>query len=91
MIGLFISLTFIVTIYLYYINLASTHGYFLRQANQEDEKIWFQLEILKTKLLEYKQQNRETTYNSRRRNNQLIKVKTEIVSIPSSELTYNQQ
>jgi len=83
---LFFVLSFIIVIYLYYVTLASTRGYFLRKANQEHKKIEFQYEILKTDLLNYKQNNREKMHN-KRINNEVVKIQTEIVSIPSPELT----
>jgi hypothetical protein len=54
---------FILFIYLYYVNLASTRGYFLRQANQNYDAVNFQFEIVKTQLLSLKQENREKIHN----------------------------
>ncbi len=68
--------------YLYFVNMASTRGYFLRQENQKLNTIFFQFEILKTKMLDYKQQNwnaiRSTTFK-----NDIVNVTTEVVKIPT--------
>lgn len=45
--------------YLYFVNRASTRGYFLRQAMQRRTSVAFQQEIIKTQLLKVRQQNRE--------------------------------
>ena len=68
--------------YLYFVNMASTRGYFLRQENQKLSAISFQFEILKTKMLDYKQQNRDTIHFSALKND-IINVNTEIVRIPT--------
>ncbi len=65
---LVLTLLFVIVIYLYYVTLASTRWYFLRKANQENKKIQFEYEILKTDLLEYKQKNRENIHNNRHPN-----------------------
>lgn len=44
--------------YLRYVSLASTRGYFLRQANQQLSAVSFKYEIFKTQLLEEKLKNR---------------------------------
>lgn len=44
--------------YLWYVSLASTRGYFLRQENQKLNTVSFKYEILKTQLLEQKLKNR---------------------------------
>ncbi|MCX6822656.1 MAG: hypothetical protein NTX91_01480 [candidate division SR1 bacterium] len=67
--------------YLIFINKASTRGYFLRQENQKLSAISFQFEILKTKMLDYKQQNRDTIHGSTFKND-VINVNTEVVRIP---------
>lgn len=68
-------------VYLFYVNMASTRGYFLRQENQKLSAVSFDFEILKTKLLEYKLANREAiqSVNSRR---EVVNVKAEVVKIP---------
>ncbi|MFA7298577.1 MAG: hypothetical protein WC010_02935 [Candidatus Absconditabacterales bacterium] len=69
--------------YLYFINLSSTRGYFLKQANQNMTTITFKYEILKTKLLDYKQQNwnsiQSTTFKR-----DVVDVSAEIVKIPNA-------
>ena len=44
--------------YLYFVNMSSTRGYFLRQENQNLSNVSFKYEILKTQLLEQKLRNR---------------------------------
>ena len=68
--------------YLVFINKASTRGYFLRQENQKLSAISFQFEILKTKMLDYKQQNRDTIHSSTLKND-IVNVNTEVVRIPT--------
>jgi hypothetical protein len=68
--------------YLVFINRASTRGYFLRQENQKLSAISFQFEILKTKMLDYKQQNRDTIHSSTLKND-IVNVNTEVVRIPT--------
>ena len=69
-------------VYLYFVNLASTRWYFLRQENQKLNTISFQFEILKTKMLDYKQQNREAI-NSMSFKRDVVDVHAEIVKIPT--------
>jgi len=61
--------------------MASTRGYFLRQEDQKLSAISFQFEILKTKMLDYTQQNRDTVHGSIFKND-VINVNTEVVRIP---------
>jgi len=68
--------------YLYFVNLSSTRGYFLKQANQNMTAITFQYEILKTKLLDYKQQNRNAVASSSFKRD-VVDVSAEIVKIPN--------
>jgi hypothetical protein len=68
------------------VTLASTRGYFLREANQTHNQIEFEYEVLKTDLLNYKQSSRNKMTNKRYQN-EVIKIPTEIVQIPSAELT----
>jgi len=87
---LFVSFLFIIFIYLYYVNLASTRGYFLRQANQDYDAVNFQFEIVKTQLLSLKQENWAKIHNWDYQH-EVIKLKTEIVYVPeNSDLAYNQ-
>lgn len=69
--------------FLYYVNLSSTRGYFLKQANQEIATINFQYEILKTRLIDYKQQNRDTVQSSSFKRD-VVHMNAEIVKIPDS-------
>ena len=75
-------------IYLYYVNLSSTRWYFLRQENQKLNTISFNFEILKTKLLDHRQENRSTIQgNSSKR--QIVNVNAEVVTIPgNTDLVY---
>jgi len=76
-------------VYLYFVNLASTRWYFLRQENQKLNTISFQFEILKIKMLDYKQQNRDAI-NSTSFKRDVVDVHAEIVRIPSEiKLTFN--
>jgi hypothetical protein len=68
-------------IYLYFVNMSSTRGYFLKQANQEMVAINFKYEILKTKLLDYKQQNRNSVQSTDFKRD-VVDVSAEIVKIP---------
>jgi len=74
--------------YLLYVNRSSTRGYFLRQENQKLSTISFNFEILKTKLLDYKQINRESiqSTNSKR---EVVDVRAEVVKLPgNTDLAY---
>jgi len=57
--GLVVLLVFFAFVYLYFVSLSSTRGYFLRQAMQERTSISFQQEIVKTNILKIRQKNRE--------------------------------
>jgi hypothetical protein len=75
--------------YLRYVSLASTEGYFLRQANNELNSISFKYEIVKTELLDQNQSNRSQMYGNSQNKN-IVDIRPEIVSIPSkTELTLN--
>ena len=67
--------------YLYFVNLSSTRGYFLKQANQDMTAISFKYEILKTKLLDYKQQNWNSVQSTSFKRD-VVDVSAEIVKIP---------
>lgn len=69
--------------YLIFINKASTRGYFLRKENQKLSTISFQFEILKTRMLDYKQQNWESVAGSSFRRD-VVDVTAEVVKIPTS-------
>lgn len=87
----FLSLVFLSSIftYLYYVNLSSTSWYFLRQENQKLNKISFEYEVIKTKLLEIKQQDRESIQSTRNKR-EVVNIKAQIVNIPNNtDLVYN--
>jgi hypothetical protein len=68
--------------YLYFVNLSSTRGYFLKQADQQMTTITFKYEILKTKLLAYKQENWNAIASSSFKRD-VVDVSAEIVKIPN--------
>ena len=68
--------------YLYFVNLSSTRGYFLKQADQNMTNITFQYEILKTQLLDYTQQNRNAVQSTTFKRD-VVDVSAEIVKIPN--------
>lgn len=75
-------------IYLRFVSLASTEGYFLRQANNDLLAIHFKYEIVKTELLDKTQNNREKMYWNNQ-TKKIIDVRPEIVKVPNkAELTY---
>jgi len=63
--------------------MSSTRGYFLKQANQQMTAINFQYEIIKTKLLDYTQQNRDAVQSTNFKRD-VVDVSAEIVKIPNS-------
>jgi hypothetical protein len=76
-------------IYLYYVNRSSTEGYFLRQRTQELNSIAFNFEILKTRLLEQGQANRETIQGANNQQRKVVDVSTQVVKLPgNTNLTY---
>ena len=78
-------------IYLYYVNLSSTRGYFLRQETQRLSTISFNFEILKTELLDHRQENRSTIQGSSSKR-QVVNVRAEVVKLPgNTDLVYNDQ
>ncbi len=83
-------LLFFMLIYLYFINKSSTQWYFLRQANNDLNTIKFKYEIVKTNVLNYKQQNRQEMHETFWNTNRVVDIRATIVSIPpSKELTLN--
>jgi hypothetical protein len=85
-----LTLLFFMLIYLYFINKSSTQWYFLRQANNDLNTIKFKYEIVKTNVLNYKQQNRKQIHETFWNNNRVVDIHATIVSIPpSKELTLN--
>ena len=55
--SLLVALAFFGFMYLYFVSLASTRGYFLRQAMQTRTSISFQQEIVKTQILKIRQES----------------------------------
>lgn len=82
-IGLFGFLLMCIFCYLYFVNMSSTRWYFLKQANQNITAITFQYEILKTKLLDYKQQNWNAIQSTNYKRD-VVDVSSEIVKIPTN-------
>lgn len=82
-IGLFAFLFICMFCYLYFVNMSSTRWYFLKQANQNITTITFQYEILKTKLLDYKQQNWNAIQSTKYKRD-VVDVSSEIVKIPNN-------
>lgn len=78
-------------VYLRFVSLSSTHGYFLRQENQNLNNIAFQQEVFKTQLLEQKQKNWTNLNSSRSIKKTVVTVDTQIVNVPAmTELSKNQ-
>lgn len=76
--------------YLRYVSLSSTHGYFLRQENQNLNNISFQQEIYKTQILDQRKKNREAIITSSTQSKKVVTVNTQIVTIPvMTELSIN--
>lgn len=69
--------------YLFYVNLASTRGYFLRQERLKQDDIVFQYEILKTKILAHQQKNRDTMTMYKPEKDTIVRIKTQVVLVPS--------
>ncbi len=86
---LFVCL-FCLFVYLRYVSLSSTHGYFLRQENQNLNNISFQQEIYKTQILDQRKKNREAIITSSTQSKKVVTVNTQIVTIPvMTELSIN--
>lgn len=82
-IGILVLFLFVcIFFYLYFVNLSSTRGYFLKKTNQNLTTISFHYEILKTKLLDYKQQNWDAVQSTTFKRD-VVNVSAEIVKIPS--------
>ena len=75
-------LFFCLFIYLRYVSLSSTHGYFLRQENQTLSNVSFQYEIYKTQILDQKQKNREKINSTKSQKREVVTVNAQIVTIP---------
>ncbi len=63
--------------------MSSTRGYFLKQANQNITTITFQYEILKTKLLDYRQQNRNEIQSTNYKRD-IVDISSEVVQLPTT-------
>ena len=88
--GLLLVLFFCLVIYLRYVSLSSTHGYFLRQENQKLNNVSFQYEIFKTQILDQRQKNWETINSSKSSRRDVVTVNAQIVTIPvKTELSMN--
>jgi len=75
-------------VYLYYVNRSSTEGRFLKQRTQELNAISFNFEILNTKLLDYKQRNRDTVQGTNNKR-EVVNVRAEVVKLPgNTDLAY---
>lgn len=72
-----------------YINLSSTRGYFLRQANQRYNSATFDYEITKNQLMKVRQINRETTKNLEEIYN-TTEIKSENLIIPNTQTNNNE-
>lgn len=74
-------------LYFRFVSLASTRGYFLRQANNDLNAVNFTFQISKTHILDLKQENREQMQSSPAQK-RIVNVQTEVVKIPTkTELT----
>ncbi|MDD3262247.1 MAG: hypothetical protein PHR61_00205 [Candidatus Absconditabacteria bacterium] len=81
---------FCMFIYLRYVSLSSTHGYFLRQENQNLNNVSFQHEIFKTQILDQRQKNREKLNSTKSAKKEVVTVTSQIVTIPvMTELSMN--
>lgn len=80
--ALMLLFLFSMFVYLRYVSLSSTHGYFLRKENQNLNNVSFQQEIFKIQILDQKQKNREKLNNSRSVKKQVVTVNAQIVTIP---------
>lgn len=87
---LLLVLFFCLVIYLRYVSLSSTHGYFLRQENQKLNNVSFQYEIYKTQILDQRQKNWETINSTKSSRRDVVTVNAQIVTIPvKTELSMN--
>lgn len=80
--GLLFVLLFCLFIYLRYVSLSSTYGYFLRQENQKLNNVSFQYEIYKTQILDQRQKNWENVNNTKSTKREVVTVNAQIVTIP---------
>lgn len=88
--GLIFVFLFCLFIYLRYVSLSSTYGYFLRQENQNLNNVSFQYEIFKTQILDQRQKNREKMNSTKPQKRDVVTVSAQIVTIPVvTELSMN--
>ncbi|AHB41837.1 hypothetical protein P148_SR1C00001G1059 [candidate division SR1 bacterium RAAC1_SR1_1] len=73
---------FCLFIYLRYVSLSSTYGYFLRKENQNLSNVSFQYEIYKTQILDQRQKNWTIVNSTRSQKRDVITVNAQIVTIP---------
>lgn len=73
---------FCLFIYLRYVSLSSTYGYFLRKENQNLSNVSFQYEIYKTQILDQRQKNWGTINDTRSQKRDVITVNAQIVTVP---------
>lgn len=69
-------------LYLYFINKSSTQWYFLRQANNDLNTISFRYEIIKTTVINYKQENWLQMHDTFWADNKVVDIRATIVNIP---------
>lgn len=77
-----ILILFFMFIYLYFVNKSSTQWYFLRLENNNLYAIKFQYEIVKTHILNEKQQNREQMHNDFWSKDRVVDVSAQVINIP---------
>lgn len=75
-------------IYLYYINLASTRWYFLRQENQKLSTLSFKNDILTTNVLKYQKYNRDELHEANNNIDRIEIIQAQIVQVPVFEKTF---
>ncbi len=80
--SLLFVLLFCMFIYLRYVSLSSTHGYFLRKENQNLNNVSFQYEIYKTQILDQRQKNWEKINSTKSAKREVVTVNAQIVTIP---------
>lgn len=80
--SLIFVLLFCMFIYLRYVSLSSTHGYFLRKENQNLNNVSFQYEIYKTQILDQRQKNWEKINSTKSAKREVVTVNAQIVTIP---------
>lgn len=88
--SLIFVLLFCMFVYLRYVSLSSTHGYFLRKENQNLNNVSFQQEIFKTQILDQRKKNREKLNSTKSAKKEVVTVNAQIVTIPvMTELSMN--